>query len=412
MRTFLVASLILLTTSAKAQRECASVHYNDIQKLRDPLLSARIKQIENGMNQQASVAARDNGEGVTVIKIPVVVHVLYKTASQNISEAQIKSQIEALNRDFRKTNPDTANIPIQFKSLAADIQIEFALATADPTGKATSGIIRKKSNITSWSLDDNIKFSAKGGDDAWDSRNYLNIWVGNLFGLLGFSSAPGGQSDRDGLVIHYNSFGMVNSAAPFEMGRTVVHEVGHWLGLKHIWGDTYCGDDLVMDTPKQGNFTSGCPNSFRSSCNNGTMGDMYMNYMDYTNDACMNMFTKGQKFRMRSLFEIGGARNSFIFSKGLQAAWMADSPEQIPSGNSFVFNFYPNPVTGNLVVHFNDPSWIGKKLIVRNMNGSMLLTINITGDGQKINFMSLPSGLYFMEGSNGTKRIREKIIHL
>ncbi len=321
MRTILAGICILMTTLAFAQRECASSAYNDLQKVIDPSFTNKINTAEQFIARQ-TIAKMDGQDAPKVMIIPVVVHVLYKTATQNISDEQIKSQIDALNRDFRRRNADTVNTPLRFKPVAADVQIEFALATVDPKGRATNGIVRKATTVGRWSMDDKIKFSAQGGSDAWDTRYYLNFWVGDLGSLLGYSSIPGAPVEKDGVVINYTTFGTINTGGVYNMGRTGTHEVGHWLGLKHIWGDSYCGDDLVDDTPKQGNFTHGCPNTFRSSCTNGEAGDMYMNFMDFTNDACMNLFTTGQKQRMLSLFNSGGARNSLLASKGLSIPWI------------------------------------------------------------------------------------------
>jgi hypothetical protein len=285
------------------------------------------------------------------------------------------------------------------------------LATADPQGRATTGIVRKQTNRNDWEMDDKIKFAAQGGDDAWDNRYYLNFWVGNLFNLLGYSSVPGGPAEKDGVVIHVSAFGTVNTGAPYNLGRTAVHEVGHWLGLKHIWGDAFCGDDLVDDTPKQGNFTSGCPNGFRSSCSNGDMGDMYMNYMDYTNDACLNLFTNGQKQRMLSLFNTGGPRNSILVSKGLNKPWTQEIPVTETISNTI--KIYPNPSRGDVALQLTESErWIGKKIVVMNASGSVLFQVQISSRTQKLDLGHLKPGLYFIEGENGSEKIREKLVKL
>lgn len=409
MRTFVLVICILISSVVLAQRECASQSYLEIQKISNPTLLGRLADVEAFIQHQQ--AARLNGTGAAnVITIPVVVHVIYSAASQNISDAQVKSQLEALNRDFRRDNWDSVNTPDRFKSVAADVQIEFALATADPMGRPTTGIIHKSTNVSYWKSDDKIKYSSQGGDDAWDSRYYLNIWVGNLQSVIGYSSVPGSAADKDGVVITASAFGTINVGGVYNLGRTAVHEVGHWLGLKHIWGDTYCGDDLVDDTPKQGNFTPGCPNNFRSSCNNGTLGDMYMNYMDYTSDACMNLFTEGQKTRMRSLFNAGGPRNTILTSKGLNQPWLAESP--VAEAPAVALNkFYPNPATNEIILNL-DASWIGKSIQVATLNGNAVLTERITAATQKINLSSLKAGLYFLQAENGGTPIRQKFIKL
>jgi hypothetical protein len=411
MRTLLLGICILVTSSLFAQRECATSEYFIQQKSADASLLNKAAAIENFIQNQTLFSAKTEGEGANVIRIPVVVHVLYNVASQNISDAQIKSQIDALNRDFRKQNFDTINTPTRFKSFSADVQIEFVLATADPMGRYTNGVVRKHTDVAEWKMDDKIKYSSQGGDDAWDSRYYLNFWVGSMKNLLGYASSVGCTADKDGVVISPSAFGTINISSPYNMGRTAVHEVGHWLGLKHIWGDTFCGDDAVDDTPKQGNFTSGCPNSFRSSCTNGTMGDMYMNYMDYTSDACMNLFTKGQKQRMLFLFNAGGPRNTFLISKGLNTPWTEAAPVVIAANTEF--KFYPNPAVTELTLNFQyDADWIGKTISVVNINGIAVSKMKITEKNMKINLTSLKPGVYFIQGNNGGKKISAKFIRL
>ncbi len=259
-----------------------------------------------------------------IVKIPVVVHVVYNTPTQNISDDQIKGQIRILNEDFRKLNADVASVPSAFQPLAADPRIEFALACRDPNGQPTTGITRTSTNVASFSFDDAVKFTASGGKDAWPRDKYLNLWVCNLGGgLLGYAQFPGGPANTDGVVIAYDAFGDTGtSAPPFNKGRTATHEVGHWLNLRHIWGDDCpsadqcAGSDLVDDTPNQECPNGGCPTFPNVSCGNGPNGDMFMNYMDYTDDACMFMFTGGQSARMDAALD--GPRLALQTSDGLK----------------------------------------------------------------------------------------------
>jgi hypothetical protein len=416
MRAILLGYLLIFALHLSAQRECATQEY--IQQLynSNTQTAKSIKDAELFTQRMNTMGSANRLSGEFIIRIPIVVHVLYNEASQNISDAQINSQIEALNRDFRRKNPDTVNTPAAFKSLAADVQIEFALATADPDGRPTNGIVRKASGVKYWSMDDKIKYSSQGGDDAWDSRYYLNIWVGNTRSLLGYASTIGAPAAIDGIVINTSAFGTLGMSGAYDKGRTAVHEVGHWLGLKHIWGDTYCGDDGVDDTPKQTGFTTGCPTVPKtSSCNTNAGGDMYMNYMDFTNDACLNLFTQGQKARMWSLFNDGAARYQLLFSKGLNAPWNFTEPtpvEEAPIAQE-TFKFYPNPVTNELVLNFqNDATWVGKELRVLNINGVLLKTIRIDALVKTISLNDLRSGIYFMQGVNGSKKINHKLVKL
>lgn len=236
--------------------------------------------------------------------IPVVVHIVYRTAAENISDAQIRSQIEALNRDYSATNPDKATTPAPWQSLVVDTLVRFVLATKDANGKATTGITRTKTKVATFGSNDTVKSTATGGANAWPTDQFLNLWVCSLGGgLLGYAQFPGGPVATDGVVILNTAFGTVGTAAaPFDLGRTAVHEVGHWLNLNHIWGDSNdcSGTDHISDTPhaKLPNF--GTPTFPHITCRNGPNGDMFVNYMDYVDDAAMVMFTHGQVARMHS----------------------------------------------------------------------------------------------------------------
>ena len=240
-----------------------------------------------------------------LITIPVVVHVVYKRAAENISKGQIRSQLKVLNRDFRGTNPDRSTVPDPWKSLVGDAKIEFALAKKDPRGRPTDGITRTETELDAFPASgDPVKKKSAGGVAAWPTNRYLNIWVCNLAeGLLGYAQFPGGPARTDGVVILYSAFGTEGAARPpFNKGRTATHEIGHWLNLRHIWADTMgCGGtDHVADTPNAAGPNYGKPKFPSISCQNGPSGDMFMNYMDYVDDAAMFMFTDGQVTRMNA----------------------------------------------------------------------------------------------------------------
>ena len=314
----LVAGILFISASAQnvpPVRNCGTMDHLQMLIKNDPQVELNMQTIE----QQVQTFIQNNSQmkmAGTVITIPVVVHVVYNTSAQNISDAQVKSQIDALNEDYRKLNADASTVPTAFKSLAADASIEFCLAQRDPNGNATTGIIHKQTTTTSFSDDDRVKSSSTGGDNTWDASKYLNLWSCNLGGgLLGYAQFPGGPASTDGVVILYSSFGRGGSAvAPYDRGRTVTHEVGHWLNLRHIWGDANCGNDLVNDTPTQQTSNFGCPSFPHVTCSNGANGDMFMNYMDYTDDACMFMFSAGQVSRITAT--INGTRLSLQSSLG------------------------------------------------------------------------------------------------
>jgi hypothetical protein len=297
------------------QRSCHTMENHERLLQEDPHLFERIQKIEDFTNH--AVSSGKVNQNKAVITIPVVVHVVYNTSAQNVSDAQIQSQLDVLNKDFRKLNTDLNLVPSTFSSLVADAEINFCLANRDPSGNATSGILRVQTGQTSFSTNDGVKYASSGGSNAWPTNQYMNIWVCNMSGgILGYAQFPGGAAATDGVVIGYTCFGTSGTAqAPFNKGRTATHEVGHWLNLRHIWGDATCGSDLVSDTPVHNTSNYGCPSHPRSnSC--GTSAEMFMNYMDYVDDACMQMFSNGQKARMQALFVSGGARASLATSPG------------------------------------------------------------------------------------------------
>lgn len=251
---------------------------------------------------------------VQEVTIPVVVHVVFRTQAENISDAQVNSEILALNNDYGATNADRSQTPPVWAGLISDTKIRFALAKTDPNGNPTSGITRTQTTVSSFTQDDSVKSSNTGGADIWPSDKYLNIWVCQLGGgLLGYAQFPGGPAATDGVVILNTGFGTTGIAtAPFNLGRTATHEVGHWLNLRHIWGDTEdcTGSDMVDDTPVAQHPNFGSPTFPHISCNNGPNGDMFMNYMDYVDDAAMVMFTNGQIARMQAT--LAGPRSSIV----------------------------------------------------------------------------------------------------
>lgn len=411
----LVIFAVFIHNVVMSQQSCVSSQYNSRQQELNPSLLARQQSIAQflvpGDNELRMLGTQDNPTEQTVINIPVVVHVLFNGSAQNISEAQILTQLDILNRDFRRKNADTTNTPQHFRSLAADCNITFSLAKVNPQGFPTTGIIRKPTNVTGFSMDDDIKFSSTGGDDAWDSDKYLNIWVGPMAaGIVGYASAPGSDKNRDGVVIRFNAFGNTGAAAPpYNKGRTAVHEVGHWLGLVHIWGDLLCGDDMVDDTPPQQTYTRGCPTgAIVISCGNAPNGNMYMNFMDLTEDACTNLFTKGQKLRMRTLFNDGGPRHALLSST---AATDPGNPPPVdipvdPADDKKV-RVFPNPAKSGVTIDFGgDETLTGKYVSLFNQHGQMIMYKVITSNQMTLNIAELSTGIYFIKVGDDKPTIR------
>ncbi len=237
-------------------------------------------------------------DGLGVINIPVYVHVVYSNSNENISDAQISSQMRVLNDDFRMQNSDASNTPAEFAGVAADSEITFTLANT----------FRYSNSRTSWGTNDAVKSAYPPVSPS----THLNIWVCNIGGgILGYAQFPGGNLSTDGVVCAPQYFGTTGFVqAPFNKGRTMTHEVGHYLNLRHIWGDGRCRqDDFVSDTPSSDGPNYGCPSYPTVNCRSN---DMTMNYMDYTDDACMSLFSQGQKERMRATFQSGGGRASIL----------------------------------------------------------------------------------------------------
>jgi hypothetical protein len=274
------------------RRACGAMAAHMLLLEKNPTFRARQFKLEADTQKQRTVA-RDV-TAFPLARIKVVVNVVFRTAAQNISDAQIESQIKVLTRDFRAANADRSKTPAAFKGLVSDPRVEFTLhkVRRTQTTRATFGV------------DDAVKRSSGGGVPPLDPKKFLNLWVCALSGgLLGYAQFPGGPTSTDGVVINYRAFGTQGTAsAPFNKGRTATHEVGHFLNLRHIWGDTEdcSGSDLVADTPNAAGPNFGAPKFPKVSCNNGPNGDMFMNYMDYTDDAAMVMFTTQQVLRMRT----------------------------------------------------------------------------------------------------------------
>jgi len=293
---------ILPTTSTIAHRSCATQEVLEAQLKEDPTLATKMEAIEEFTARVTKNPSAFKLLSSGVVQIPVVVNVVYNNDVENISLSQIQSQIDILNADYSGTNKDINKVPKYFTGVkAGDVNVRFVLDT----------VIRVLTKKTSFSTNDGVKKSAGGGIAPTSPLTKLNMWTCNLGnGILGYAQFPGGNPATDGVVILYNAFGLTN-LVPYDKGRTATHEIGHWFNLRHIWGDATCGNDFVDDTPLHTGANFGCPpEGIRSTCV-GTPIMMTMNYMDYSDDPCLYMFSAGQKTRMNATFLVGGPRNSF-----------------------------------------------------------------------------------------------------
>jgi hypothetical protein len=354
-KILLIVLLAAISTSfsfaqTSLKRKCAADEVFERQNL-IPEVAQQREQIEQ-QTRQFMMRKGSRNARTGVLTIPVVVHVIYNTSQENISDAQIQSQIDVLNEDFRRLNSDAGNVPSEFAGLATDAGIEFQLVQ----------VTRKQSSRTSWGTNDDMKKSSQGGVDPWDPSEYMNMWICNIGGgILGYAQFPGGPAATDGVVFSPQYCGSRDKepagenfylSAPFDKGRTATHEVGHYLNLRHIWGDGNCSaDDYVSDTPIAGAPNYGCPSYPSKSCssNGGYTSDMFMNYMDYVDDACMNMFTTGQKARMDALFAAGGARETLGTTSG--GGTPPPSPDCATGALtlSLTFDNYPSETSWSLI---------------------------------------------------------------
>jgi len=340
------------------RRKCATMEEHRRLAYLYPEYRRRRREIEMETRQFIARYARE-GLRTGVVRIPVVVHVVWNTAAQNISDAQIQSQIDVLNAD-------AAKVPAAFAGVAADTRIEFALAVRDPYCGSTNGITRTHTATTGFTFAtrNDIKSAGTGGADPWPSDRYLNMWVANFTdGLLGFATFPGSPAALDGFVVDTEACGNLGTATPpYNLGRTATHEIGHWLNLIHIWGDDdssssgICsGSDQCGDTPNQGTENYGKPTFPHVSCGNGPNGDMFMNYMDYVDDDSMFMFSQDQALRMQATLSV--ARASILSSDGLiPVGGGASAPDLWMQDNADDIGVEPDPSTNPMYI--SDDIWI------------------------------------------------------
>ena len=320
-----------------SQERCATVAYQKVRDLQNPKIETT-PQFENWMGlklkEPKTKTFGTQGTEAATYTIPVVFHIIHNGeplgTGTNIPDAQVVSQVKVLNDDFKRLNADASQTPPEFLSAAGSLDIEFVLAKQNPEGLATDGIQRVQGTQTEWTLANNSEFKALS---YWPSEDYLNIWIINFndpnnfigYAQLPQSTLPGlenSSSDAltDGVVINFKDVGSIDDG-PFDLdpefnkGRTGTHEVGHFFGLRHIWGDgsSCSATDFVDDTPSQSSPTNGCPSHPQVNC---SANKMFQNYLDYTNDACMNLFTQDQIARMEVVLQNSPRRASLTTSVG------------------------------------------------------------------------------------------------
>jgi hypothetical protein len=394
----------------QAQRTCATEdairnkirEFPFLQRQRDALEQQLISAVFLKKQQQFLRAAA----GPTVT-IPVVVHIVLPNPSI-VTDAQVYSQIAVLNEDYSGANPDTASVPAPWKALIGNSGINFCLAQRTPDGDPSTGIVRVSSNHAAFNAGINaayeVKYSAAGGSDAWDPDRYLNIWVCNLSsGYLGVATPPGSTfpNAEQGAVILYTAFGTTGTAqGDFNKGRTATHEVGHYFDLRHIWGDDDGGgtprctnDDGINDTPLQGGRTYGCVTFPRTDvCANTFPGIMFMNYMDYTDDSCMHLFTEEQAIRMR--YVLDNLRSSLLSSDGCTPVNLRANDAAIASISSPLGQICTTGFTPQVILKNKGTQTLQNVQISYQVDGGTPQTFNWTGSLASLQRTSvqLPAG--------------------
>ena len=387
-----ICSALVGFAQTPAHRTCGTMDYHNYLLQTRKNYATDLAQYNQMLDQyiQNNQAALMTQAKTANITIPVVIHILYNTAAQNISDAQATSQFSVLNNDFQGTNSDRVNTPSTFTNVLGSAGITFCLAQRDPLGNATTGIIHKSTTTTSFTTDNKIKFSAQGGDDAWDVTKYVNIWVGNISGgILGYGEFPTGSlSNTYGLVLNYICTGVTTAGAPYNKGRTGTHEFGHCFNLLHIWGDepACAADDNLTDTPQQKDKNFGMPTFPQGTgatggcCNASSTSSMYMNYMDYTDDAGMYMFTQQQCSRMLAVVSTA-PWNVLASSNGCTSvtsysldAGIASILKPVNSSTTCV-----NTVTPSVVLTNGGSTTLTTAKILYKMDAAATQTLNWTG---------------------------------
>lgn len=365
MKTRFIIAFTLFVFSAHAQIQKCYTY--EMMQHQEQLSPGYLNSVQETFYRAKQSFSQDRS---TVYTIPVVVHIVYNGAAENLDDSVVFNQIAVLNETFRRTNPDTVNMRSVFEPIVGDTYIEFKLAQIDPNGQPTNGITRTSTTQNSFFgvggfPAEGVKSSSDGGIDPWDQNRYLNIWVcdmsllGSPF-ILGYASPPNnlphwppGSSDNlsDGVVIQYESFGANNpntldlgQGVMEVMGKTAVHEVGHYLGLRHIWGDGDCNEeDGIDDTPNATDQSDFDCDTTKNTCTDniltlGDLPDMIENYMDYSSDDCQNSFTQGQADMMRAILE--NERIDLI----------SGNPASIEKREDLYYQIFPNPSTSNAII--------------------------------------------------------------
>lgn len=441
-----LCGLVLCNEAVFGQERCAS--HTIVQRVlevkpEDAALRAHFKE---HLNRQAGIMqqSRPLFKTTTTARIPVVFHVilteqkLKKLGDTSRVIRRAVNQIEVLNEDFNGLNADASQTPAGFVPLRGNAGIEFGLARRKPDGTATNGVnivVTTKESFSSSGMGSIPKFSVNGGVDAWDPSRYLNIWIVDIAenGILGYAIPPSFvnfgwvTAAETGVVIDYGAFGRREpdlfffSPGTNDKGRTATHEVGHFFELEHIFGENdLCPgsgdvDDGIADTPPQGgatynvNFPGNIPPfPLYDSCTKAGDGIMWMNFMDYVDDAHMNLFTKIQAARIQVQVAPGG--NSYSLTQHPELFDWPTAVDDIETSSGFAL--YPNPATGRINISFAETKGL-KSIKVLNLMGQQVYSTGISGTGSNqysIDLTGMSKGIYMVQCNFETGTISKKLI--
>ncbi|MEO8086288.1 MAG: M43 family zinc metalloprotease [Bacteroidota bacterium] len=406
----LLCLMLAVLTDAQQIQRCSSAEYLKALELNDPAFAQR--RIQSEAASQQWIASHQGNMPRSIITIPVVFHLLYNDSTQMLDDSVVQSQMDVINEDYRRQNPDAGQTPLAFRAVAADCEIEFCFAKRTPDGLPTNGIIRKYTSVSQFSDYSGPKLNSTNGDNAWDASRYLNVWVAAFVNpnFLGLGTFPDGDTTYDGVVVNYKAFGRIGThlMAHYNEGRSLTHEIGHWLNLKHVWaddGNTCDDDDDVADTPLQRGENYGCPSYPKTDlCSPSFPGIMFMNYLDYTDDACMNIFTEGQKARMLAALNL--QRTSILSSNGCTTVGIEENELK-----NFI-SVFPNPVENQLTVDIRLLRI--KSISIYNLLGESVLTNVANYDKSQQSFqidvISLSPGIYFLQVVTEEGKVDFKIV--
>lgn len=414
----LAFSFIGVTSFSQTIHKCAS---HEAIQYQESITPGFIEQVNHVFNTSKAYSANNNEKSGSIYNIPVVVHIVHNTPEQNLADSVIFNQIQVLTDDYNRMNADTVNMRSDFDIVAGSPQINFTLAQIDPNGQTTTGITRTSTATTSFGSFafltgdftdlEKVKSTIDGGQDPWDQSRYLNIWVCNMSinilgqettALLGYATPPAGLPNwpagsvpnlNDGVVIQYQAFGSNNpnildaGNGPVDVrGRTACHEVGHYLGLRHIWGDGDCNEqDGIDDTPNADAQSNQDCDFTKNTCVDDIQSidlpDMVENFMDYSEETCQNSFTQGQVDLMHGVLD--NERYDLVHN----------NPASINEINAFEYNLFPNPASNKFTIKSLDKI---ESIKIVSITGQTLKTLNVNASSIQVNTNDLSAGIYYV----------------